>query len=126
MAIRRLAASLILGCILSVCCPVNSAADTCIFKDLNTGMRERETKIIPAPPSHCVRLLQKRIPFGMVSTSGRMDAPVVVNPDIDSKNASPKLVIEPLIRKGRVPKRLKRSQIPVTTVSYTHLRAHET
>ena len=43
-------------------------------------------------------------------------APVVVHPDIDSKKASPKLVIEPLIRKGNVPKILNISHIPVTII----------
>ena len=44
----------------------------------------------------------------------RIVAPVVVKPDIDSKKASPKLVIEPLIRNGKVPKMLKIIQVPVT------------
>jgi hypothetical protein len=42
-----------------------------------------------------------------------MVAPVVVKPEIDSKKASPKLLIEPLIINGRVPKMLKISQMPV-------------
>ena len=36
--------------------------------------------------------------------SFKMDAPVVVNPEIVSKNASVKSGIAPLIRKGSVPK----------------------
>jgi len=41
---------------------------------------------------------------------------MVVKPDIDSKKAFPKLVIEPLIRNGNVPKVLNISQIPVTMI----------
>ena len=43
-------------------------------------------------------------------------APVVVKPDIDSKKASVKLSIDPLKIKGKVPKRLKIIQIPVTMI----------
>ena len=41
-------------------------------------------------------------------------APVVVKPDIDSKKASPKLLIDPLKRNGNVPKRLKINHVAVT------------
>jgi hypothetical protein len=50
----------------------------------------------PIPPIHWVRLLQKRIPCNCDSTFVRIVAPVVVNPEIDSKKASPKLLIVPL------------------------------
>jgi hypothetical protein len=43
--------------------------------------------MIPIPPIQCVRLLQKRIPAGSASISSRIDAPVVVYPEIVSKNA---------------------------------------
>ena len=46
-----------------------------------------------------------RIPLGKDSMSVRMVAPVVVKPDIVSKNALVKFGIAPLKRKGRVPKR---------------------
>jgi hypothetical protein len=62
-----------------------------------------ERTIIPIPPSHCVRLLQRRILCGSPSTSVITLAPVVVNPDIDSKQAFVKPGIDPEKRYGRVP-----------------------
>ncbi len=50
-----------------------------------------------------MKLRQNRIEYGRDSTSGKIDAPVVVNPDVDSKNASTNEVIDPLSRKGNVP-----------------------
>ena len=96
--------------------PENSVAVNWIFIDLKNGKAESEMNIIPIPPSHCVRLLQNRIPCGNDSILVRIVAPVVVKPDMDSKNASPKFFIEPLIINGRVPKRLKMRQIPVTII----------
>jgi hypothetical protein len=49
--------------------------------------------IIPIPPNQCVRLRQKRIEYGSISTSLRIEEPVVVNPDVDSKKASIKVGI---------------------------------
>src|SRR5512141_306439 len=110
------AASLILGWIFSVCLTENSVAAILMFMDLITGNIDREMKIIPRPPIHCVKLLQKSIPCGKDSTSLMMLAPVVVKPEIDPKNASPKDFTDPLRRNGRVPKRLKISQAPVTII----------
>ncbi len=98
--------------ILSVGCPENSIAAIWILNDLNTGITEREINIIPIPPSHWVRLLQKRIPCGIDSISVRIVPPVVVKPDIDSKKASPKLFIEPLKRKGRCSKKAENQPDP--------------
>ena len=68
--------------------------------------------MIPIPPIHWMNARQKRIPRGMLSIpngkcgcrigSPRMVAPVVVNPDMDSKNASVKDGILPDSRNGRV------------------------
>jgi hypothetical protein len=44
----------------------------------------------------------------------RMEAPVVVNPEMVSKKASVKLGMDRVSRKGSVPKREKRIQAPVT------------
>jgi hypothetical protein len=44
--------------------------------------------IIPIPPIQWVKLLQNKIDFGRASISVKIDAPVVVKPDIDSKKAS--------------------------------------
>jgi hypothetical protein len=50
-----------------------------------------------------VKLRQNRIEYDIDSTSGMIDAPVVVNPDDDSKKASTNEGIDPLIRYGNVP-----------------------
>ena len=57
----------------------------------------------PIPPNQCVKLLQKSIPLLMLSTSVKIDAPVVVNPLTVSKNASNTLGISPLITNGTHP-----------------------
>jgi hypothetical protein len=44
--------------------------------------------MIPIPPSRWVTDRRNRLAFGKASTSAITDAPVVVNPDIVSKNAS--------------------------------------
>jgi len=54
------------------------------------------------PPIQCVRLRQKRIEYGSISTSLIIEEPVVDNPEVDSKNASINDGIVPLIRYGRV------------------------
>lgn len=66
--------------------------------------------IIPSPPIQCVKLLQKRIENGRDSTSENIDAPVVVNPDDDSKNASTNEEMVPLKRYGNAPMPDKTSQ----------------
>jgi hypothetical protein len=43
--------------------------------------------IIPIPPIQCVKLLQNKMDFGSASMSVKMEDPVVVNPDADSKKA---------------------------------------
>jgi hypothetical protein len=53
--------------------------------------------MIPIPPNQCVRLRQKSIEYGKTSISLRMEEPVVVKPDVDSKNASVKVGIVLLI-----------------------------
>ena len=40
------------------------------------------------PPIQWVKLRQNKIDLGKISMSVRMDEPVVVNPEIDSKKAS--------------------------------------
>jgi hypothetical protein len=65
--------------------------------------------MMPMPPSQCVRLRQNRSPLGWASISVRMDAPVVVNPDMDSKNASVKEGNPPRA-KGRAPKKAHAAQ----------------
>jgi hypothetical protein len=63
--------------------------------------------MIPIPPNHCVRLLQKRIEYGNISTSFIIEEPVVEKPDVDSKNASINDGIVLLKIYGKVPRREK-------------------
>ena len=44
--------------------------------------------MIPMPPSHWVKLRQKRMPQPEPSISVMTEAPVVVKPEADSKSAS--------------------------------------
>ena len=59
--------------------------------------------IIPIPPIQWVKLRQKRIEWGSISTFLRIEEPVVENPDVDSKNASINEGMVPLIRYGNAP-----------------------
>ena len=43
---------------------------------------------MPMPPSQCVSERHSSTPGANASTRGRIDAPVVVKPDMASKNAS--------------------------------------
>ena len=72
-------------------------------------------RMIPMPPIHCMSERQKRMPWGRHSTSSRMVAPVVVNPDIVSKKASVRLVMLPWMRKGNMPNSEKMTHTAVTT-----------
>ncbi len=58
---------------------------------------------MPMPPSQWVVDLHSRIERGRASMSVRMDAPVVVKPDMVSKNASTKDPMECDSMKGRAP-----------------------
>lgn len=60
---------------------------------------------IPIPPIQCVKLRQKRIDLGIDSISVNIVAPVVVKPDVVSKNAFTKSGIAPLIMNGSEPNR---------------------
>ena len=57
------------------------------------GAKASQNTSTPLPPSQWLKLRQYRIPQERDSTSGRMDAPVVVKPDTISKNASMNLGI---------------------------------
>ena len=75
--------------------PGTSAAYNCIPPIPSKGRIASERTIIPIPPIHCVNDRQKSNPCGNDSISVRIDAPVVVNPDMVSKKASVKEDIEP-------------------------------
>ena len=75
--------------------PVDSAAKSWTLSMPNMGRIATVKNTIPNPPSHCVRLRQRSRACGWLSILSRIDAPVVVNPDMDSKKASVKLGICP-------------------------------
>ena len=60
--------------------------------------------MIPMPPIHCIIERQNSTPRGKASTSMITVAPVVVNPDIDSKKPSVMLVTVPENKNGSIPK----------------------
>ena len=66
------------------------------------------------PPIQCVKLLQNKIQRGRASTSLKMLAPVVVNPETVSNRASTGFVMDPLNRKGREPITLSTIQLRET------------
>ena len=59
--------------------------------------------IIPIPPIQCVKLRQNNTPFGTISISFKIEAPVVVNPDMVSKKAFVILGIAPVAIYGIAP-----------------------
>ena len=86
---RIVAVFRIFGTSLPTLGPGLSARSRCMVKPLPPveDMASRNTST-PMPPSQWLKLLQYRIPLGTPSTWGRMEAPVVVNPDTISKSAS--------------------------------------
>ena len=79
------------------------------------GRMARERTMMPMPPSQWLRLRQNSRPRGRSSTRTRMEAPVVVNPDMLSKKASVKEGIWPEMKNGRAPRAEMISQPSVTT-----------
>ncbi len=70
--------------------------------------------MIPKPPNHWVILRHRSSEAGRLPTSGKMVAPVEVNPDSDSKKAS---VNDPTLRvkrNGNVPNKASTTHIRVT------------
>ena len=55
------------------------------------------------PPSQCVKERQNIIDLGRTSTSVKIEAPVVLKPEQDSKKASAADEIAPEIKNGRAP-----------------------
>ena len=64
------------------------------------GTIARRNTITPIPPTQCVKLLQKREVWESASTSLKIQAPVVVNPDMVSNSASAKEGISFVSTKG--------------------------
>ena len=109
------------GLSLSATGPGTSAEKSCMPPIPKMGKMARLRTIIPIPPSHCVMLRQKSIPFGNDSMSFRMDDPVVVKPDMVSKKAFVKSGIEWLRIKGKLPKNEKRTQTRLTITNPSRL-----
>ena len=82
-----LAVSLIRGWILSFVGPGASAMNSSIPPIPNRGRMAIVNTIIPIPPIHWVILLQNNMLLGNASISFKIVEPVVVKPDIVSKNA---------------------------------------
>src|SRR3990172_1051107 len=78
------------------------------------GNRATKMTMIPIPPNQLVNALQKRILCGNISTSLKMDEPVVVKPLVVSKTASQYVVHTPEYQKGSAPKKIHTSQLKVT------------
>lgn len=66
---------------------------------------------IPMPPNHWQKERQNKIPFGRISTSVTMEAPVVVNPDTASKKALINPSMVPVVRYGRQPMRKPKASL---------------
>ncbi len=78
------------------------------------GSRHRRNTSTPMPPIQWVKLLQISMQWGRASTSERMLAPVVVNPEMVSNNASIGWGMLLLKIKGRAPMRLSTIQLKAT------------
>ncbi|MPN53690.1 hypothetical protein SDC9_201356 [bioreactor metagenome] len=94
--------------------PVDSAEKSCTLEKPKIGNKANEITIIPSPPIQWVRLLQYNMLLGKDSTLSKTVAPVVVKPDIVSKNASVTDGILPLRQKGNNPISVKHIQQKVT------------
>ncbi len=112
---RILAVWVMRGVSLSATGPGTSALKSCIPPTPRKGRIARDSTMIPIPPIQWVRLRQNRIPWEMLSMSVRVVAPVVVKPDMVSKNASVKEGMAPESIKGRLPHREKAIHPKATT-----------
>lgn len=84
-------------------------------KVLMVGSTRRVNTTTPTPPIKCVDDLQNISPLGSASISFRIVAPVVVNPDTDSKKALERVNSPPHIRYGSIPNIHERSQANIVT-----------
>ena len=75
--------------------PGDSAFMTWRVRPPREGRRAMVRTRMPMPPSQWVKERQKRMPLGRPSTAGRMEEPVVVKPEMDSKKQSTKLAKSP-------------------------------
>jgi len=92
---RALAVSMIRGVNLSLTGPGTSALKSCLPPTPRKGRMATARMMMPMPPNHWVSARHKRMPCGRGSMFRMTVAPVVVKPDMVSKNASAK--------EGRIP-----------------------
>lgn len=107
-----LAVSCVFGLSLLVLTLHASVEKSCLSFLLKDGNRAMEKMTIPKPPIHCKIDLQNRMPWGWLSRLLRMEAPVVVKPDMVSKKASVTESVVPYKRNGSIPKSEKNTQAP--------------
>ena len=94
--------------------PGDSALRIWMVLAFTEGMMAIIITSTPIPPIQCVNERQNNMPRGRDSTSLRMEAPVVVNPEMDSNSASSTRGMAPLSRKGSAPKADSRIQPSAT------------
>mmetsp|Transcript_8581 Transcript_8581/g.14900 ORF Transcript_8581/g.14900 Transcript_8581/m.14900 type:complete len:207 (+) Transcript_8581:376-996(+) len=91
----------------------DSVRKICIPPTRSSGRNTIATTMIPIPPSHCRIPRHSNRPLGKFSSPERTVEPVVVSPDIASKNASTKRASVAPKKKGSAPKTGRASQTPV-------------
>ena len=107
---------LTLGWILSCVTPTASAENSCrLPPSLKAGRMAMAKNTMPRPPIQWVSARQKRMACDCVSMSSMMVAPVVVKPDIVSKNALPTVGTLWLKRNGSMPKALNNTHVSAAT-----------
>ena len=93
----------------------DSRRKSCIPPTRSMGRTASAVTMMPMPPIHCRMERHSRTPGGMSSSPVRIVAPVVVRPDVDSKNASVTDRPRSLITKGMAPKAASRTQVSETS-----------
>ena len=86
--------------------PGLSARIMCMFCPPESGRNAIMKTNTPMPPIQCVKLRQNSEACERLSTSVRIEAPVVVKPEADSNSASIKTGISRVNQSGSAPKRL--------------------
>ena len=103
---REVAVSATRGVSFSDWAPENSARYRCMPPCPTSGRTAMTKTTIPMPPSHEDRARQSRMGRESDSTSERIEAPVVVTPEVASKTASVTLAMPGASTKGKLPNKL--------------------
>jgi len=90
-----------------------SAANNCQMSPSFWKVTNRKNVRIPRPPTHCIKLLHRRMGFDIWSRPVKTVIPVVVKPDTDSKKESTKDAFRP-----------KKNGKPPTIDIPIHAKAH--